>query len=277
MAPVKKPITDHGLDRPATGEMDGVGGVWGIRPRRFETTHWSVVQAAGAADSPGAVQALETLCRTYWRPVFVYIRGQGVAAEAAKDLTQEYFHHLIASNIPAQANARKGKFRSFLLLTLRHFLTDEFRRARKGRSIPASFLLPIEASELRFLSDESSHMPAAPEAVFDRSWAQSVVQATRRKLEAECQSSGRHEFYQTARDFLPGGQPQRPYAEVARTLQMDLNVVKIRIHRLRERFGELLREEIAHTVSTPAEVDEELNYLIAVLSVSGSGSPPRGD
>jgi RNA polymerase sigma-70 factor (ECF subfamily) len=223
------------------------------------------------------VQALETLCRTYWRPVYVYIVREGVAPEDAKDLTQDYFRHLIVSNLPAQADARKGKFRSFLLLTLKHFLTDEFRRSRKGRSIPSGFVLPLGASEVLLLAGEARlRTEAAPETVFDRCWAQSLVNETRRKLEAECQASGKQEFFHAARDFLPGGQAQRPYAELADGLGLNLNVVKVRIHRLRQRFGELLREEVAHTVSTHAEVDEELRYLIDVLAQPDSGGVSPG-
>ncbi len=238
----------------------------------FETTHWSVVRAAAGLGTPAAVQALETLCRTYWRPVYVYILREGVTPEEAKDLTQAYFQHLIASDIPAQADARKGKFRSFLLLTLKHFLTDEARRARKSRSIPSSFLLPLDTSETQTIAAEAWYTQTAPGTAFDRSWAHSLVYETRRKLEAECGSGDKHEFFLAARDYLPGGQCQRPYAELAEGLRMDLNVVKVRIHRLRERFGELLKEEIAQTVSTSAEVDEELRYLIDVLSQPDAGS-----
>jgi RNA polymerase sigma-70 factor (ECF subfamily) len=269
---MKEPASDPCPESEAAVPSPGGERGWGNRRELFATTQWSVVQAA-AADSPAAVQALDTLCRTYWRPVYVYLLRYGTAPEAARDLTQEYFQHLIANNIPAQANAMKGKFRSFLLLTLKHFVSDAARRARRSRSIPASFLLPLHFAEARLATEGGWCTQATPEAVFDRSWAETLVTETHRKLAAECESSGKHDFLEAARDFLPGGQAQCPYAELARQLQVDLNVVKVRIHRLRGRFGELLREEIVRTVTSPAEVDEELKYLIDVLSQSDPGVP----
>jgi DNA-directed RNA polymerase specialized sigma24 family protein len=268
---MKEPASDPCPEGEAAVPPQGADRGWGNRRGLFATTQWNVVRAAASADSPAAAQALEILCRTYWRPVYAYLLRDGTALEAARDLTQQYFQHLIASNIPAQADAVKGKFRSFLLLTLKHFLTDEARRARRSRSIPASFLLPLHCAETQLAVEGGWCTQATPEAVFDRSWAETLVNETRRKLAAECESSGKCEFFEAARDFLPGGQAQCPYAELARQLQVDLNVVKVRIHRLRERFGELLRDEIAQTVSSPAEVDEELRYLIDVLSRSDPG------
>jgi len=196
-----------------------------------------------------------------------------LSSEQAKDLTQDYFRHLISSNLPAQADPERGKFRSFLLLTLKHFLADASRRARRARCIPPGFLLPLEASDLQPVLDETSYARGTPEAAFDRTWARTLVNETRRKLEAECLASGKQAFFQAARDFLPGGQSQRPYVELAQCLNVDLNVAKVRVHRLRQRFAEILREEIAQTVSQPGEVDEEVRYLIDVLSQTESGAP----
>jgi RNA polymerase sigma factor (sigma-70 family) len=245
----------------------------GMRGFSFATTRWTVVRNAGSPGSSDALGALETLCRTYWHPVHAFVMRSGVSAEEAKDLTQDYFRHLIASNIPAQADANKGKFRSFLLLTLKHFLTDEYRRSTNGRRIPVGSVQPLDAADPQWVPEELLCTSAPPEKVFDQSWARTLVTEARRRLEAECRSSGKHEFFQAARDYLPGGQCQRPYAELAQTFKIDVNVVKIRIHRLRERFRELLRDEIAQTVSTPAEVDEELRYLVDVLSQPDADPP----
>ena len=245
-----------------------------VRIRRFErfaTTHWTVVRTAAKAGSTAAAVALDQLCRDYWRPVFAHLLREGIPTEQAKDLAQEYFQRLIANNLPAQADPLRGKFRSFVLLTLKHFLSDEFRRARRSRCIPSDRLLPLEAADLQPQAGQTeSGAAAVVEAIFDRDWAQALVDQTRRLLEAECATSGKQAFFAAVQDFLPGGQEQGSYAELAKSTGLNVNAVKVRVHRLRERFGELLRAAIAETVDTPAEVDEEVRYLIQVLTQTAS-------
>jgi len=235
-------------------------------PGLFTTTHWSVVLTAGEEQSPQAAQALATLCRTYWYPLYAYIRRRGYSPEDAQDLTQEYFARLLKRNYPAQADRAKGKFRSFLLLTLNHFLSDDHERAttrKRGGGQPTVSLDGLN-SEDRYrleIADELS-----PEKLFERRWAQTVLDQALARLQAEFVADGKAEHYEILKAFEPGEQKTVSYAEAAVQLGVSESAVKSLVHRLRQRHGELVREEIAHTVSTAAEIDEELRYLIAVIS-----------
>ena len=232
----------------------------------FTTTHWSVVLAAGEVQSPQAAQALETLCRAYWYPLYAYIRRRGYAPEDAQDLTQEFFARLLQRNYPAQADRTKGKFRSFLLLTLNHFLSDEQEwaaaRKRGGGQVIVSLdgLNPEDRYRLE-IADELD-----PEKLFERRWAQTILDQALARLRAEFVADGKAEHYEILKAFEPGEQKTTSYAEAADRLGVSESAIKSLIHRLRQRHRELVREEIAQTVSTAAEIDEELHYLIAVIS-----------
>ena len=232
----------------------------------FATTHWSVVLATADQDPSQAAAALEQLCRTYWYPLYAYVRHRGYSPEDAQDLTQEYFARLLKRNYPAQADRAKGKFRSFLLLTLNHFLSDEHERAttrKRGGGQPTVSLDGLN-SEDRYrleIADELS-----PEKLFERRWAQTVLDQALARLRAEFVADGKAEHYEILKAFEPGEQKAISYAEAAVRLGVSESAVKSLVHRLRQRHRELVREEIARTVSTAAEVDEELHYLIAVIS-----------
>ena len=232
----------------------------------FATTHWSVVLAAGTAQSSEANQALEQLCRTYWYPLYAYIRRRGHDAADAQDLTQEFFSRLCKKNYPAQADRAKGKFRSFLLLTLNHFLADEHDRAttqkRGGGQTMISF--DDESPENRYRLEPPDEL--SPEKLFERRWAQTILDQALNRLRAEFVQQGKAAVYEVLKAFEPGEQKPLSYAEAAARLDVTESAVKSMIYRLRERHRELVREEIAHTVSTVAEVDEELRHLIAVIS-----------
>jgi RNA polymerase sigma factor (sigma-70 family) len=231
----------------------------------FATTHWSVVVEAGRQDSPGASQAMAQLCEAYWYPLYAYVRRKGYAPPDAQDLTQEFFARLLAGNYVGGADRRKGKFRSFLLATFEHFLAKEWRRAqaqKRGGGKP-SFSLDAVGAENRYLLEPADEQTA--ERIFDRHWADTLLSAAMARLQQECQAEGKARLFEKAEPLLPGGGAASSYAEIAASLTMSESAFKMAVHRLRRRYGELVREQIAQTVSTSEAVEEELRYLFAVL------------
>jgi len=233
---------------------------------QFATTHWSVVVAAGGQDLPQRSEALEKLCRSYWYPLYAYIRRRGFNSEDARDLTQEFFARLLKKNYPAQADRAKGKFRSFLLLTLNHFLADEYDRAQAHKRGGGQSLISLdeEAAEGRYCREPVDDL--TPEKLFERRWAEGILENALARLREEYGADGQSEAYAVLKGFEPGEQQALSYAEAAAKLGISESALKSKIHRLRQRHRELVREEIAQTVCTGAEVDEELRYLLGVLS-----------
>ena len=231
----------------------------------FATTHWSLVLAARQSGTPGAAQALDKLCRTYWYPLYAYIRHRGHSVEDAQDLTQEFFARLLEHKQLRVADPERGKFRSFLLGTLKHFLSDERKKVRAQKRGGGQELLSLEArsAEDRYRLEPATDL--TPEKIFDRRWAWTVMEQTVARLREEYVAAERAELFEELKHFQTGEDAGRSYAEVAVRLGLSESAVKSAIWRLRQRHGDLLREEIAHTVATPAEVDEEIRYLIAVL------------
>lgn len=233
---------------------------------QFATTHWSVVVAAGGPDLPQRTEALEQLCRSYWYPLYAYVRRRGFGPEDAQDLTQEFFARLLKKNYPAQADRAKGKFRSFLLLTLNHFLADEFDRAstRKRGGGQTFISLDQDEAEGRYRREPADDL--SPEKLFERRWAQSILENALKRLREEYGADSPPETYAVLKGFEPGEQLTLSYGEAAARLGLSESALKSKIHRLRQRHRELVREEIAQTVCTSTEVDEELRHLLAVLS-----------
>ena len=234
----------------------------------FATTHWSVVLAAEHQDSPQATEALEKLCRTYWYSIYAYAGRRGYTPEDAQDLTQEFFAQLLRKNYPARADRTKGKFRTFLLHALNQFLADQRERAtalkRGGGQVMIS--LDEEAPEDRYRLEVPDEL--TPEKLFERRWAQTVLDQALDRLREEFVAQGKVEAYEVLKAFEPGEQGTCSYAEAALRLGVSESAVKSMIHRLRQRHRELVREEIAHTVPSVSEIDEELRHLIAVLRSS---------
>ncbi len=231
----------------------------------FTTTHWSVVLAAGGRQSPQADAALEKLCRTYWYPLYAYVRRRGYAPADAEDLTQDFFAQLLRKNYPARADPNKGRFRTFLIHALTQFLADQRERAntlkRGGGQVFVS--LDEEAPEDRYRLEVPDEL--TPEKLFERRWAQTVLGRALDRLRKEFVASDKEKHYEVLRSYEPGEQSPLSYAEAAARLGVSESALKSMIHRLRQRHAELVREEIAHTVPTVAEIDEELRYLVAVL------------
>jgi RNA polymerase sigma-70 factor (ECF subfamily) len=231
----------------------------------FASTHWSVVVEAGQSDSPKAFEAMTQLCNTYWYPLYAYVRRKGYPAPEAEDLTQEFFARLLAGNYVGGADRRKGKFRSFLLGALEHFLAKEWRRAHTEKRGGGQLLLSLEAAEAenRYLLEPAHEL--TPTKIFDRRWATTLLEQAMARLEAECRENQKGDLFQHVKDGLSGNPAAARYAEIARSLNMSEGAFKVAVHRLRQRYGELARAEIAQTVASPEEVDQELQYLLAVL------------
>lgn len=231
----------------------------------FATTHWSVVLAAGDSSAPGAKEALERLCRTYWYPLYAFARRQGHSPHDAQDLTQEFFAWLLESKHLRVADSERGKFRSFLLGMLKNFLSDERKRAQAQKRGGGQALISLDAASAEERFDLEPATDLTPEIIFDRRWAWTVMEQTVARLREEYVSAGRAELFEELKHFQPGEEAGQSYAEVAARLGLTESAVKSAIWRLRQRHRDLLREEIAHTVATPADVDEEVRYLVAVL------------
>ncbi len=235
-----------------------------VHGRVFATTHWSVVLAAGQNDSPQAAEALENLCRTYWYPLYAYIRREGHGAADAQDLTQEFFSRLLARGSLAQVSPEKGKFRSFLLACLRHFLADQRDHARAIKRGGKVELLSLDAQEAenRYRLEPVDRLDA--EKIYERRWAMTLLKQALDRLRAESVAAGKAEWFERLRSFLWGDSPSSS-AEAAADLGLTDSAFRGAVYRLRQRYRGLVREEIAHTVSDPSEIEEEIRYLIAVI------------
>jgi RNA polymerase sigma-70 factor (ECF subfamily) len=231
---------------------------------QFATTHWSTVLAAGESASPGASEALEKLCRTYWLPVFVFVRHQGYAREPAEDLTQGFFEQLIEKELASRADPERGRFRNFLLKVLTQFLTDERRRDRALKRGGDTPLLPLDRS----LAEErlASETEPSPEIAFARKWALTVLDKVLALLKQESEGAGKAAVFEALSPYLQGEHGLPHYAEVARQLGMTESAVKVGVHRMRLRYRELLRAVVAQTVADPSEIDDEIRFLFQVLS-----------
>jgi RNA polymerase sigma factor (sigma-70 family) len=232
---------------------------------QFASTHWSVVVAAGHSSAPGAQAALEKLCSAYWYPLYAFIRRQAHDPHDAQDLTQSFFAWLLESKHLRVADPERGKFRSFLLVRLKHFLSDERKKANAQKRGGGQPVLSLDAAlaEDRYRLEPTTDV--TPEVIFDRRWALTVMEQTVARLRAEYVAADREEMFEEIKHFQSGEETSRSYAEVAARLGLSESAVKSAIYRLRQRHRDLLREEIAQTVATPADVDEEIRYLIAVM------------
>ncbi|MBI3850209.1 MAG: sigma-70 family RNA polymerase sigma factor [Verrucomicrobia bacterium] len=221
--------------------------------------------AAQAAHTPHAAEALEQLCRTYWYPLYAYVRREGSSAPDAQDLTQEFFARLLQKNYLAQVERQKGKFRSFLLAALRHFLADQRDRARAVKRGGGADCLSLDAqtAEERYRLEPVDRMDA--EKIYERRWAMTLLEQALTRLRDENVAVGKTEQFGRLKDFV-AGESDVSCGEAAAQLGLTESAVKSVLHRLRQRYRELVREEVAHTVADPAQIDTELRYLIAVLS-----------
>jgi RNA polymerase sigma-70 factor (ECF subfamily) len=233
---------------------------------QFLTTRWTVVLAAGGADAARSGEALEALCRAYWYPLYAWVRRQGRSPEDAEDLTQAFFASLLARRDLGGADRAKGRFRSFLLASMKHFLANERDRARAQKRGGGQPLLALDAgsAETRYAL-EPSHGESA-DRVFERRWALTLLDATLARLRAEYARDGKERLFDELKETLAAGRGEVPYAGIGARMGMGEGAVKVAAHRLRRRYREALRSEIADTVASPGEVEEELRHLHAAVS-----------
>jgi len=231
---------------------------------QFPTTRWTMVFAAGDPHGKEARSALAALCENYWYPLYAYLRRRGYAADQAQDLTQDFFIRMLEGRYLDRADPEKGRFRSFLLTSLKFFVADEEDRQRAHkRGGGAVFSLEFSSGEDRY-QREPAH-DETPERLFERRWALSVLDQVVQKLRDEFVRHGRREHFDQLKVFLLG-RSDAPYAALALEMNTSEGALKVAIHRLRKRYRELFRQEIADTVADPAEVESELRFLAAVLT-----------
>ncbi len=231
----------------------------------FATTHWSVVLAAREGSVSDAQAALEKLCRTYWFPLYVFARRQGNSPEDAQDLTQDFFLRLLEKNCLVKADPERGRFRTFLLQSLKNFLVNEWKRAgRLKRGGGLEFLsIDENAAEDRYAAEAPDEFN--PDAEFEKRWAVTLIEQVLITLREEFRAAEKAELFEELKGFVGGDKSTASYAQMAKHLGLSEGTVKVTVHRLRHRFRELLRAEVAHTVARPEDIDVELRHLISVL------------
>lgn len=235
-------------------------------PRAFTTTHWSLVARAGTSATADSREALETLCQTYWYPLYAFARRAGWPAGAAEDATQGFFEHLLATDMIGKADRARGKFRTFLLSSFRNFLAHEHARATARKRGGGREIVPVEAmlrAEDRLTEEPACH--DSPEALFDRHWALGTIDAAFTSLRNEYQALGKAELFDSLKAVLWGEAPGLPYAQLARQHGLSEGAVKMSALRLRRRVREALHAEVAKTLLDPTDVESELQHLLAAL------------
>jgi RNA polymerase sigma-70 factor (ECF subfamily) len=232
----------------------------------FVTTRWTVVLSAGRKSSPQSDRALGELCQTYWYPLYAYVRRQGHTKEDAEDLVQAFFARFLEKNYLEGLSAERGKFRAFLLASLKHFLANEWdksQRQKRGGGV-THLSLDWQSADERFHFDPPD--PSSPDKIFDREWALALLERVVTRLRDECGAEGKAALFEQARGYLMVGEKAIPYAEAAQALGLDEGAVRVAVHRLRKRYRELLRDEIAQTLDDRTQVTEELCSLQAALA-----------
>jgi RNA polymerase sigma factor (sigma-70 family) len=230
----------------------------------FTTTHWSVVLEA-QGESPAAQEALEKLCSTYWRPIFAFLRRQGFRPEEAEDITQGFFAQLLERRKFSALREEKGRLRSFLLGALKYFVADEQRRAMAIKRGKGQRILSLDELRTGEGIETEPADPMTAEMIYERRWALTVLERVLSRLKDEYRAAGNIALFDSLKEFLPDEPGSPSQAEIAARLGMTENAVRQAFYRFRQRYQSLLREEIAHTVATPGDIEDELRHLIAVL------------
>lgn len=237
------------------------------RASAFATTRWSVVLAAQDRASPEAASALETLCRTYWYPLYAFVRRQGRTPEDAQDLTQAFFAKLLEKDYLRAAAREKGRFRTFLLVALKRFLANEWDRSRRlkrgGGLTPVPFDTAI--AERRYGAEPPTPTSSA-DRIFERQWAMTLLETALARLRAEYVGHGKGDEFDSLKECLTAARGEIAYDRLAAGLGLTEGATRVAVHRLRKRFRELFRATVADTVSVPAEVDDELRHVASILS-----------
>jgi RNA polymerase sigma factor (sigma-70 family) len=252
------PAPDEVTSTTATGVSGPHGGAL------FTTTHWSVVLEA-QGESPAAQEALERLCRTYWRPIFAFLRRQGIPPEEAEDITQGFFAELLERGSLDAVRKEKGRLRSFLLGGLKYFLANEGRRAMAIKRGKGQRLIPLDKLHGNDRIEIEPADPMTAEMIYERRWALTVLERVLSRLKDEYRAAGNAALFDSLKELLPDEPGSPSQAEIGARLGMTENAVRQAFYRFRQRYQSLLRDEIANTVATPGDIEDELRYLIAVL------------
>ena len=230
----------------------------------FTTTHWSVVLEA-QGESPAAQEALEKLCRTYWRPIFAFLRRQGLQPDEAEDITQGFFSELLERKSLDAVRKEKGRLRSFLLGGLKYFLANEQRRAMAIKRGKGQRLIPLDELHAEDRIEIEPADPMTAEMIYERRWALTVLERVLNRLKDEYRAAGNAALFDSLKQLLPDEPGSPSQAEIATQLGMTENAIRQAFYRFRQCYQALLREEIAHTVATPGDIEDELRHLITVL------------
>jgi len=233
----------------------------------FATTHWTVVLAAGRRHTPQSDHALDELCRTYWFPLYAYVRRRGHEKQDAEDLVQAFFARFLAKNYLEGLCAERGRFRAFLLASLKHFLANEWDKSQRQKRGAGAMHLSLDWQTADSKFQVAAASEPSPDQAFDREWALALLSKVIEHLQAECAADGKARLFEQLKVFLAAGKGETAQSEVAKALGMEEGAVRVAVHRLRKRYRQLLRDEIASTLSDPAMVDEEMRALFGAFAV----------
>lgn len=231
----------------------------------FATTHWTVVLAAGRQHTPQSDAALEQLCKTYWFPLYAYVRRRGHSKEDAEDSVQAFFARFLAKNYLAGLSAERGSFRAFLLASLKNFLTNEWKASQRLKRGGGEKNLSLDWATADTKFQVAAQSEPSPDRAFDREWALALLARVIERLQAECAADGKAKLFEQLKIFLMAGKSETAHADVANALGMEEGAVRVAVHRLRKRYRALLRDEIANTLSDPAMVDDEMRALFGAF------------
>ena len=232
----------------------------------FATTHWTVVLAAGKRHTPQSDHALEELCRTYWFPLYAYVRRRGHNQQDAEDSVQAFFARFLAKNYLAGLSAERGRFRAFLLASLKHFLINEWKKSQRLKRGGGEKNLSLDWQTADTKFQVAATNEPSPDKAFDREWALALLAKVIERLQKECEADGKAKLFEQLKTFLMAGKSETAQNEIAKTLGMEEGAVRVAIHRLRKRYRQLLRDEISQTLTDPAQVDEEMRALFGAFA-----------
>jgi RNA polymerase sigma factor (sigma-70 family) len=233
---------------------------------KFATTHWSVILAAGDSSSPQHEQALSELCQSYWYPLYAYLRRCGYDTQQAEDYTQAFFAQMLEKHYLYKVEPKPGKFRSFLLVALKRFVSDQHARAKAAKRGGDHKMLPIDikTAENQYIQEPISNL--TPEKLFEKFWALTILERAMSRLEDELAGINKHELFNNLKIYLAGEKSHIPYNDMAGRLNMTEEAVKMAVYRLRRQYREILRDEIAQTVASEEQIDGEIQDLFAALT-----------
>jgi len=237
-----------------------------IPPSPFVTTRWSVILEAQRNDAADSAAALELLCRTYWPPLYSYARRRGHSPHDAEDLTQGFFARLLEKGYLHAADRAKGRFRQFVLMAFKRFLTNQWDRDQRLKRGGDTIIVPLDTDLAERLYRDDAAYSISPDAAFERRWALSLLDRAATRLRTEFETAGKTDEFRFLKPFLTADRNAISYSQIARALGTNEGAARVSVHRMRKRFRQIFREEIAATVANPSDVDEEVRHLIAALA-----------